>query len=96
MRRLLLFDVLANDFDGRTSAAASEVAGRPQRTVPQLFADAGVIFPSDHATGDAFQAVHKVGDSHLRRTVHLGSRPDGAARHAPRPLLARFCTKSPE
>jgi len=44
MRRLLLFDVLADDFDGRTSAAAGKVAGRPQRAAPQLFADAGVIF----------------------------------------------------
>ena len=43
MRRLLLFDVLADDFDGCAAAASGEVGGRPQRSTPQLLADARVV-----------------------------------------------------
>jgi hypothetical protein len=34
MWRLLLFDVLPDDFDGCAAAASSEAGGRPQRAAP--------------------------------------------------------------
>ncbi len=70
MWRLLLFNVLADDFDGCAGAASGEVGRRPQRTAPQLLADARVVLFADHAAGDAFQAVHLRRDGDLRRIVH--------------------------
>ena len=47
-----------------------EVAWRPQGTPPQLLVDARVVLLADHATGDAFEAVHQCRDRHLRWVVH--------------------------
>ena len=70
MRRLLLFDVLADDLDGRTAATASKVGRRPQGAAPQLLADARVVLFADHAAGHALEAAHQRRDGDLGRVVH--------------------------
>lgn len=44
MRSLLLFDVLADDGDGRAATASGKVRRRPQRTAPKLVANGRVFF----------------------------------------------------
>ena len=70
MRRLLLFDVLADDGDGGATATAGEVGRGPQRTAPQLPVDARIILFTDHAAGNAFQAVDQCRHRHFRRVIH--------------------------
>jgi hypothetical protein len=46
----LLLDVLADEGDGSAPGACGKVAGRPQRTAPELLANARISFLPDHAT----------------------------------------------
>ena len=52
-----MFDVLANDSDGRTTATAGEIARRPQRAAPESVADAGILLEANHSAGNPLQAV---------------------------------------
>lgn len=67
--RLLLLDVLAHDGNRRAAAATREVGWRPQHAFPVALLDVGSFLPQQ-ATGDAFEAVHEIGDSHLGRVFH--------------------------
>ena len=70
MRRLLLFDVLANDSNRCATTATGKVAGRPQRSTPKFSLDAGVIFLANHPAGHALEAVHQSRYRHLGWVVH--------------------------
>lgn len=70
VRALLLRDVLADNCNGCTAAATGEVGRRPQCAAPQLLADVRVVFFPNHAAGNAFQAVHQVGNGNLRWVIH--------------------------
>ena len=70
MRCPLLFDVLADDRNGRTATATGQVGRRPQRALPIPRLQVGP-FLAQQAAGYTLQTVHEVGDRHLRRVCHL-------------------------
>ncbi|SPK77485.1 protein of unknown function (plasmid) [Cupriavidus taiwanensis] len=59
MWRLLLFEVLADDLNGCATTASGEIGRRPQRTAPQLLADAWLVLLAQEASRYAFQALHQ-------------------------------------
>src|SRR5690606_39836376 len=64
-----LFDVLPHDGNRRTATTGGEVGRRPQHAFPIALLDVRPFLPQQ-ATGDAFDAVHEIGDSHLGRVFH--------------------------
>lgn len=67
-RGVLVFDVLAQDGDGRTAAGASEVRRAPERTLVKEAKQIGEgIF--ELARGCALEGVDQLGHAHCRRVV---------------------------
>ena len=67
MRRLLLFDILANHFDRGSATTSGKVAGRPERSSPEFFLNTGVVFLPNQSAGDALETVHQGGNRDLGR-----------------------------
>ena len=70
VRRLLLFDIFADDIKGSAPATATEITGGPKRISPEFFRNRCMVpFPND-AARNAFETVDKDGNRYFGRVVN--------------------------
>ena len=70
LRRLLLFDVLANDGNRRATARGREIGRRPQCTTPQFFPNTRIVLFANHPAGHALETIHQHRYRQLWGVVH--------------------------